>query len=269
VKKTLVFGAFVCLLFSAYLHADVSGVQVVGKELDAHITVASAYQADLKIIFENVTGLDVNALTITAIQPNLNDVIARLSDPSLISLPAQFPVLITITPPPGSALAFTGIVTIDLDTSNLSFSPSFRLFTAPSGVGIFDDITNFSGVGSYRVHGTGGGFSDFLILTDLRDPSSVINSKFGKLQDTLNTNASLISPAMLQNLQTKYNAALAAYQAGAKDQAVTNLNAFIDLIKTDNGASMPNIYRANSPTTKNVAGELRRRADTLVFSLRL
>jgi hypothetical protein len=268
-KKALAIAIFVSCFSTALLFAQVTDVQFLEKEVDARVNVAGGlYQADLKIIFENVTGLNPNSLTISAAQIDPMDLLSRLSDPALISIPGQFPVLITITPTAGSTLSFTGVVTIDISTSNLTFNSSLRLFTSPSG-GSFYDITNFSGVGSYRVHGTGGGFSDFVIVTDVRNAETVIQSKFTALQDALNSNASLISPITLQNLQSKYNAALTAYQSGSKDQSVTNLNAMIDFINSGAGTSIPNTYSANDPATKNVAGELRKRAGTLIFSLRL
>lgn len=267
-KRTLALAVFLCLVVTPFLYADVMPIQITDKEVDAQITVGGLYSADLKITFENVSNLDANALTVTAAQINPTDLLNRLTDPSLISIPGQFPILISITPTPTSRLSFTGVVTIDLHTSNLAFDPSLRLFTSPSG-GTFDDITNFSGVGSYRVHGTGGGFSDFLIVSDVRNVETVIQSKFSKLQNSLNANSSLIGTAMLQNLQAKYNAALLAYQSANKNDAVTNLNAFNDLIVADNGMSMPYTYRANDTTTKNVGGELRKLAATLIFSLRL
>jgi hypothetical protein len=257
---------FLCL-FATCVFADVFPITVSGNEADTQITIG-VYQADLKIVFENVSGLDANALTITATQINPTDLLSRLTDPALISIPGQFPILINITPSVGSRLVFTGVVTIDLHTSNLAFTPALRLFTSPAG-GTFDDITNFTGVGSYRVHGTGGGFSDFVITADVRNNDTVIQGKFSKLQDTLNNNAGQISTAMLQNLQYKYNAALLAYQSNNKDGAVNQLTAMNDTIVSDNGTSMPYTYRASDPTRKNVGGELRKIIATLIFSLRL
>jgi len=267
-KKSLFFGIFIWFFCSTFVAAQVTDLQFLEKEVDGKINVAGTFQADLRIIFENVSGLNPNALTITATQINPLDLVSRLGDPTAISVPGQFPVVLTITPTAGSTLSFTGVVTIDISTSNLTFTPVLRLFSSPNG-GALDDITNFSGVGSYRVHGTGGGFSDFVIVADVRNTETVIQTKFAKLQDTLNNNASLISPVTMQNLQAKYNSAFLAYQSGSKDQAASNLNAMIDAINAAAGTAIPNVYRANDPATKNVAGELRKVAATLIFSLRL
>ena len=259
---------FMLLLAASSVYADTFPIQVVGNEADVQIAIGGLYQADLKIVFENATGLTPNSLVVSATQINPADLLNRLTDPALITLPGQFPIVINISPAVGSALYFTGVYTLEIHTSNLAFDPTFRLFTSPAG-GTFDDITNFSGVGSYRVHGTGGGFSDFVIVSDVRNVETVIQKKFTNLQNSLNTNASSIAPAMLQNLQAKYNAALLAYQSGAKNDAVTNLDAMNTLVVIDNGASLPYTYNASNPGKKNVGGELRRLIATLEFSLRL
>jgi len=263
-------GIFVFLiLFAATLvSADVFPIQVKGNEADAQIAIGGLYQATLEIVFENVTGLDANSLILSAVQINPTDLLNRLTDPALITLPGQFPVVINISPAPGSSLKFTGVYTIEIHTSNLAFDPSYRLFTSPTG-DTLEDITNFSGVGSYRVHGTGGGFSDFVIVSDVRNTDTVIQNKFTNLKNSLNINAPFIAPAMLQNLQAKNNAALQAYQSGSKNDAVTNLDAMNNLIVVDNGASMPYTYNASDSGKKNVGGELRKLIATLEFSLRL
>jgi hypothetical protein len=267
-KQRLGICLFFILLTTTLVYADVFPIQVVGKEADAQIAIGGLFQADLTIVFENVTGLDANSLIVSAVQINPTDLLNRLNDPALITVPGQFPIIINVSPAPGSALKFTGVYTIEIHTSNLAFDPSYRLFTSPSG-GTLDDITNFSGVGSYRVHGTGGGFSDFVILSDVRNLETVIQQKFTRLQNSLNNNATSIVPAMLQSLQAKYNAALLSYQSGSKNDAVTNLDAMNDLIVVDNGVSMPYAYNANDPEKRNVGGELRKLIATLKFSLRL
>ena len=266
-KLKLGIATLLVLLAATVATADTFPIQVVGNQADAHIAIG-LYQADLSITFENVTGLNATALVVSANVINATDLISRLNDPALITLPGQLPILINISPAAGSALKFQGVVTIEFHTSNLVFDPSLRLFTSPAG-GALNDITNFSGVGSYRVHGTGGGFSDFVILSDVRNVDTVIQKKFTDLQNSLNTNASSIAPATRQNLQSKYNAALLAYQSGAKDDAVSNLDAMYDLIVVDHGVSMPYTYNAADPGKKNVGGELRKLIATLEFSLRL
>lgn len=269
-RRTLVACFLGVFLSNAPAFADPITIQVVEKEVIANVSVAGLYRIDLKITFEDVIGLNENALNITATQINPTDLalLSRLKDASKISIPTQLPVMINVSPSPQSTLTFTGVVDIDLTTSNLSFQPSLRFMKAREG-GTFEDVTIFSGVGSYRVRGTSGDFSDLLIAADLRSNTTVINDKFNLLQSTLNANASRIEPAMLQNLQSKLDAARANFNQGLNGQAAEVLDSMIIDIKTDAGDSIPNSYRANDPSTINVAGSLRAQAAQLIFSLRL
>jgi hypothetical protein len=174
--------------------------------------------------------------------------------------------MINVTPTPQSTLSFTGVVEIEISTSNLTFDPKFRLFKSPDG-GNFEDITNFAGIGSYRVRGTSGDFSDFIIVLDVRPNAQAIDSKFTRLQYALSTHASKIPPETARNLQSYLDAARGSYQSGSPQDAVTHLQSFINLIVAAN--DIPNSYRANDLNTVNVAGDLRRYAATLIFSLRL
>jgi hypothetical protein len=263
-----------CLLFVVSFAAGSTAVpvevEVLDGELHAEISINQVYEIDLTIVFEDVIGLTTESLVITATQINPLDIglLNRIGPSNLFSIPAGLPVLINITPSPTSTLSFTGPYEIELSTSNLVFDPNFRIFTSPNG-GTFEDITTFSGIGSYRVRGTSGDFSDFIIINDLRTPNTVINDKYTKLQNSLNNHASRITPEMLANLQQILDASKTSFLAGNKNEAVQHLEDFVTLIQTDNGQSMPNTYRANDENAINVAGELRRKAATLIFSLRL
>lgn len=267
--KTLVVFFLMLSFFSVSAVANPGvEVQVLEKEIIAQIDVV-AFQATLKITFENVIGLSADSVSISAVQINPLDValVSRLPG-ALVTIPAQFPLLINVSPTPTSSLSFTGVVEMELSTSNLPFASKLRLFTSPNG-GAFTDVTNFAGIGSYRVRGTSGDFSDFLIAADVRNAGQVINLKFNELQNALTTHAAEIDPASLLSLQSKLDAARASYNQGQKQQAAEHLEAMNTEIKADNGQTIPNIYRANDPNTTNVAGDLRRRAATLIFSIRL
>jgi hypothetical protein len=261
--------AFVLWASSSYA-TSVVDVTVGDKEVNATIEVDGVYSASLQITFENVIGLTKDSISITAVQvdPKSLALIQRIGNASLFSVPGLFPVMINISPTPNSSLSFTGVAEIELSTSDLTFDSKLRLMKSPNG-GNFDDITNFAGIGSYRVRGTSGDFSDFLIVLDLRPKTQAIDSKFTKLQYALSTHATKIEAAMAQNLQTKLDAALASYQGGSKELAIDHLQSFIDDIQADEGQKVPNTYQANNLNTVNVAGDLRRHAATLIFSLRL
>jgi hypothetical protein len=243
--------------------------QVIGNQVKAEINLGILH-VRLQITFEDVMGLNQNALNITATKILTGDlsILQRLTDPTQITIPLQLPVLINITPSQNSTLTFTGNYEVELYTQNLNFLPALRLLKAGNGLQ-FRDITTFTGMGSYRVRGTSGDFSDFLILIDLRNVQTVIQQKFSFLQQTLSSNAAQIEPAFYQSLQGWLDAARSSWQAGQKSQAVSSLEAMISAIKLDDGASVPNTYRANDPNTKNVAGALRAEAATLIFSLNL
>lgn len=260
----------VLLLVSPSVFAATVDVNIGDRQIDATISVDNLYSANLRITFENVVGLNPDSISITALQvdPKSLALLQRLGNPSQFTIPALFPVMITVSPTPQSTLSFTGAVEIELSTSNLAFDTRFRLFKSPNG-GNFEDITNFAGIGSYRVRGTSGDFSDFIIALDLRANALAIDSKFTKLQYALSTHSSRIEPAMAQNLQSKLSAAKSSYDSGSSQQAIDHLQAFIEEIQNDAGHNIPNTYRANDINTVNVAGDLRGHAATLIFSLRL
>jgi hypothetical protein len=267
-KTAFIFFLLFCASLSA-IAANPIQVQVNGNQALAEVNVLDHYHVTLKITFENAIGLDANTLTISAIQVNPQDLsLIRRLPGNLVSLPSALPILINITPSSQSSLTFTGDYEIELYTHDLVFDPSLRLFKSPNG-GSFSDITTFSGIGSYRVRGTSGDFSDFLILLDLRNQNQVIQSKFDVLQQTLTANVSRIQPAMYQNLQAELTAAKNSWQQGNNGNAVSHLEQIISSIKSDNGRSMPYSYRANDPNSSNVGGILRAQSSTLIFSLNL
>lgn len=269
--KRVIFLLVGLVCFACHMYAaSVVDVTVGNKDINATVKVDNVYEAQIHVEFENVIGLTKDSISITAVQidPKSLATVGRLGNPSLFSIPGLFPVMITITPTPQSTLSFTGVVDIEVSTTNLTFDSKLRLFKSPNG-GNFDDITNFAGIGSYRVRGTSGDFSDFLIALDLRPATQAIDYKFTKLQYALSTYASKMDPVTAQNLQSKLDAARASYQGGSKTQAVTDLQSFIDDIRTADGSKIPNTYRANDLNTVNVSGDLQRHAATLIFSLRL
>jgi len=269
-KTSIALIVLLCVSFSAFAASPKpADVQVDGNQVYAELNVLDLYHVTLKITFENVIGLDANTLSITAVQVNPQDVsLIRRLPGNLVSLPSALPILINVTPSSQSSLTFTGDYEIELYTHDLVFDPSLRLFKSPNG-GSFSDITTFSGIGSYRVRGTSGDFSDFLILLDLRSQNQVIQNKFDVLQQTLTANASRIQAAMYQNLQTELTAARNSWQQANNGAAVSHLEQIISSIKSDNGQSMPYAYRANDPNSSNVGGILRGQSSTLIFSLNL
>lgn len=261
-------------LFSASAIADGAvSLTVSGTQVEAQIELASGVGADLTITFEEVVGLHSNAaaLGISAgeIDPTDLDLIERFPSSQLVSIPAAFPLMISIEPPATGPLAFSGIVSIDLHTHDLNYTANspLRLFAATAG-GPFHDITNTIGMGSYRTGGSKGGFSEFLIVADLRPVTSVIDDKFDRLQAVLDDNCTEIDSTVLSALQAHLDAAWTSYNAGDLVSAASAVDDFADEAKANSGVAIPSTWRSSGDLV-NVAGELRARAATLRFSLNL
>ncbi len=244
---------------------------VNGTTVSAGIELAGGIGADLTLSFEGVVGLNLTTLGLSAqlVDPGDLGLLSRLPAGALVSVPAAFPVLVSVQPTAASTLSFEGVYTLGLHTHNLVFTSNtpLRLFAAHGG-GAFRDITDSMGLGSYRVRGTGGSFSEFLIVADARTLDSVLIGKFNDAQKLLDDNAGAIAPAVLAALGSTLTSARNAYAAGAFVDATTDAESFATLVQQHSGADIPNVWRANVATV-NVAGELRAAAATLVFSLNL
>ena len=256
---------------------------VSGKKVHGTIVLPGGISADLTIAFENVVGLNPEALqaSATLVNPLDPNLLSRLPGPG-VSIPVAFPVLIRVGPSPTSALSFAGIYTISLHTHNLPLDPGLplSLFKSPDG-GPFRDITRWEGRGSYRDDGGGGDFSEFLIGVDMQPIDGVIAFKFADLQATLTDNAGSMPPFVLDTLQALLSNALAFYQSGQIPKAIAEIKNFSRYAegqpRTEQPSSavtfvhkeqhIPDVWRANCGDLVNVAGLLRSRADTLAFSL--
>lgn len=264
----------VCLVaaFAVPLGAQgVTQVEVDGTSVTATIELAGGVAADLEIEFENVVGLNTGdslGLAADLVDPTDALLLARLPDANLISIPATFPVLVTIEPPAAGGLAFSGIVTVELHTHNLIYTAAspLRLFSAPLD-GAFKDITSYAGSGSYRVQGSQGGFSEFLIVADVRPSSAVIAGKFARIESILTDNTDAIDGDVGAELWGHLNAASAAWSAGDTLAAVESMKEFGKTVENRSGCGIPNVWRSSRDLV-NVAGELRAAALTQLFSLR-
>jgi hypothetical protein len=243
---------------------------ISGREATGVIDLPGGIRAELSITFEEVVGLNASALEVSAglVNPLDPALLARLGGGGLIVPPAAFPVLIRIDPTPTSGLSFAGTVVVSLHTHNLALTPNVPLAlhsASPSG-GAFRDITKSEGVGSYRDDGTGGGFSEFIIVVDRRAIDTVINGKFDATQALLDTYATAIPPNVRDDLQARLTQARAFHTLGQTQAAIGQVTAFSALVKAHSGSDIPDIWRANDPRV-NVAGYLRAAADTVKFSL--
>jgi Family of unknown function (DUF6689) len=247
---------------------------ISGNTASGTIALPGDIGAELTISFETVWGLTPTALEATATLVDPADPGLAMRLPGGVSVLDDFPVLVRIRPTPNSTLAFRGVVDIWLHTENLRLDPYApkALFKAPDG-GFFSDITTSEAYGSYRVCGSGGGFSEFLIVADreilhvvlLID--TVIVDKFVRLQATLTQYSTSMPLLVYLTLQARLNEARSLFDGGDVLGAIAKITSFSSYAKAHSGADIPDLWQASNPGLVNVAGLLRSGADTLKFSL--
>ena len=200
---------------------------------------------DVILSFPNEVGDTTDAFEITAVDINYRDPAYLNRLPRNVTIPSTFPVLVNITPRPGTRPAFRGAFTVELRTRDLELvnNSPLRLFKAPHRQGEFVDVTDSLGIGSYRVSGTGGGFSEFLIVNDKRSTQQVIVDKFDRLEDQLAAVAPQItSPTVLGELQDLLASARSFANRRKQTQAIDTLEEFIAVIGDNSGEAIPDLF---------------------------
>lgn len=259
--------ALLCGWSASALSQSLPVTVTVSKNIAAvRIGAAGNPIADLTLSFDEAAGLSPASLGISAQTVNVSDpaLLARLpSGGSLTTLSANFPVMITIEPPASGGLSQHRVTHVEIHTHALTYvagSP-FRMFKAPLN-GSFRDITESVAPGSVRTRGTTPGWSQFIIVTDLRSTSSVIAGKFVYLRNQVNTLPSSESTPLNNYLDL----AEAAVVDGRYDDAATALDSFSARVSARSGTFIPDLWRATRDI-KNTAGELLSGANTLSFSI--
>lgn len=195
-------------------------VAVEGNVATAIVGSAEAPLAEVFVTFDQPQNLSAASLGLSARLFDPLDAVlqARLPDPQLNVLQSGLPLLLTIEPPVAGGLRFrTARVEVHTHALVYSVGSSLRLFKAPLG-GNFFDITDEIAPGSVRARGTTNGFSQFLVLADLRQSSDVIAAKIDALRQRIDTLPLSEQPpfrARLADVQTAlanadYPAAIAA-----------------------------------------------------------
>ncbi|QSX77172.1 DUF6689 family protein [Agrilutibacter solisilvae] len=233
----------------------------------AQVVIGSTSQplAEVTLDFQDATGLSPSSLGVSAQQVDLLDttLLARLPDASLTTLPSALPLLVTIEPPASGGLSFRDTGRLEIHTHAIPYSlgSSFRVLKAPLG-GAFRDVTDEIAQGSVRARTTYGGFSQFLIVIDLRSTGAVISEKIGWLQGKV--------AALPLAERAAFNAFLADVQTGVATgnyaAALTAVDGFRARAQTRSGNFLANEWRATRDVT-NHAGELVAGANTLRFSV--
>jgi hypothetical protein len=259
---------FLVLALLAALPAAGQGIvstTIDGDLVSITISLPGGIGADVTLGFEEVSNLSLANLGISARLANFFDpgLWARLPRGTLPILP----LIVRIEPPASGGLSFTGVATLEIHTHNLIYLPQtpLRFFAAPLG-GTFTDITQVMGPGSYRARGTRGGFSEFMILVDLRSVNQAIAAKLDRLEYLLEHYDASISGPVYTDLEAQLAAIRADVASGATTDAIEGLDDFLATVEEHSGTDIPNVWRAARDVV-NVAGYLREAAETLRFSL--
>jgi len=225
---------------------------------------ATSPLADLSLRFDDASGLSAANLGITAQTINIHDAVllGRLPS-SLTSIPSALPVLIQIEPPATGSLVQHRMTHVEIHTHALAYvagSP-LRVFKAQIG-GPFRDITESVQPGSVRTRGTSPGWSQFLVIIDLRPSSVVIAEKIAYLRNEL----ALLPATESAPLASYLNTAESAVAAGNYDDAIVAMDSFSARVSARAGAYIPDVWRS-ARDVHNSAGELLCGANTLEFSI--
>ena len=241
-------------------------VAVAGNVATVRVDLPTQPQyAEVTLTFDDASGLSAASLGVSAQLVNVSDpaLLARLPDGSANQLQGAFPLLLTIEPPTQGGLSFRRTVHVEIHTHALAYvagSP-LRLFKAPIG-GSFRDITDEIAPGSIRARGTTGGFSQFLVLADLRATSEVVADKFARLQQLV----AQVPLAERGPLQLDADNAQGAYAQGRYADALNALDQLRERVQQRAGVAIPAEWRATRDED-NTAGELLASANTLDFSI--
>jgi hypothetical protein len=241
-------------------------VSIQGNTATAVIGNPLSPAADITLQFDDATGLSASSLGISARLVDVSDaaVLARLPNASLNLLPAAQPLLVTIAPPATGGLSLRGVVRFELHTHALPYTlgSSFRVFKAPPA-GNFRDITHQIAQGSVRARGTTSGFSQFLVLTDLRATDAVVLDKIGQLHAAVAALPSAERPAF-EALLTALEGALAGNDHAG---AISLADQLAQRARNRAAAgAIGNEWRATRDV-QNQAGDLEAGAATLKFSI--
>jgi len=253
---------FIVCLGAASASAQVTvPLTISGNQATGEIELPGGVAADLTVIFESTTGLDATALqaSATLVDPLDSTLLARLPG---LGLPGTFPVLLRVEPTETSTLSFRGTMTVSLYTYNLTLRSDqpLSMFCAHNG-GDFEDVTKTETMGSYRVDGSGGSMSEFVVVLDTRNIDAVINQKFDAVGDLLQAQVGILPSGLLNTLNFRLGLARGFYLLGRIGAAISQLNQLNDAIVAQSGLVIPDTYQAHTSLV-NTAGTLRASIDT-------
>jgi hypothetical protein len=240
-------------------------VQASGNTATVQIGNPAAPLAELTLTFDDASNLSPASLGVSARLVNVGDptLLARLPDASLTRLDSALPLLITIEPPANGGLSFRRTGRFELHTHALTYSlgSNFRVLKAPIG-GAFHDTTEEIAPGSVRARSRYGGFSQFLVVTDLRTTASVVAEKIAALRARVASLPASEQPAFASQLDL-VEAGVASHDYAS---AITAVDLISERAQARAGHGLLDEWRATRDAD-NQAGELLAGAATLRFSL--
>jgi hypothetical protein len=264
-RKAWILAVLACWSGLAFAQAVPFTVGVTGNVATIRIGSGPVPMADVILTFDDAVGLTPAALGISA---NLVDINAtalrnRFPSPTQVKPSSSLPLMVTIEPPVGGGLVQRRVTHIEVHTHSLAYTSgsTYRLFKSPLN-GAFRDITGEVAPGSVRTRGTTPGWSQFMIVADLRPTGNVISGKYAYLR----TQMALLTPTEKAPLDTLLDASETALAAGDFATASAKLEAYRARVSARAGTAIPDVWRATRDVT-NVAGELLAGADTLAFSI--
>jgi hypothetical protein len=239
---------------------------ITGNSLAVPLSVGGLL-ANLNLTFENVTHLNLLNLGLSVRLVTFLDTSLRARLPPTVSLPVGLPIVVKIEPTAAGGLTFNGLVTLQMVSLSLPTTSNLALYGAPVG-GSFTDLTDVEGDTTYRVMGTRGGFSEFVVVVDRTPVAQAVSGKLDALSVILTTNAAAIAPPVRTELTTELAALRAHVTAGELSAAILEVDAFLATAERHSGAEIPDVWSAAHDRV-DVAGQLRAAGRTLRYSLNL
>ena len=240
-------------------------IGITGNVATIRVGSTASPMADVILTFDDAVGLTPAALGVSAQLVDINSatMTSRLPNASLVKLTSGLPVMITIEPPRTGGLIQRRVTHVEVHTHALAYTAgsTFRLFKAQLG-GTFRDITGEVAPGSVRTRGTTPGWSQFIVVADLRPSAGVIMSKYSYLR----TQAGVLPDVEKAPLLALLDQSEAALGNGDFATASARLEEFRARVSQRAGTAIPDVWKATRDVT-NTAGELLAGADTLAFSI--
>lgn len=219
------------------------------------------------LAFDDSVGLTPAALNIRAriVDPTDPTLLARLPVGLPLTVPTAFPVMVSVNPIANSGFQFVNAAQVEMYTKALPYSvdSAYRLYKAPSG-GVFADLTEGLQPGSVRMRVRTGGFSDFLVVEDLRTPSAVATELYTRLSTAVADDDVPVATRALLDVDLAKSAQ--EFQEGDYRDARKELASLALVVDTEAGISLPNVWRAQRDLD-NRAGELAALIGALDFHL--